>query len=166
MAHIPVNHPLRPVYRTIAGLTGLYILVFGIAGVLATWGDPLFARDDVWVLGLRTNLAFALSSVLYGGLILIGAIAGGRYGHLANLTIAVVFMVTGLLMMAVLRTSANVLNFSMSTVVVSLIFGMIFLATGLYDKVGPAEEADTQDPYARDGAPVPGRHRDSSRTST
>ncbi|MFY1696034.1 MULTISPECIES: DUF4383 domain-containing protein [unclassified Solwaraspora] len=149
MAHIPVNHPLRPVYRTIAGLTGLYVLIFGIAGVLATWGDPLFARDDVWVLGLRTNLAFSLSSVAYGGLILIGALIGGQAGHFANLTIAVVFMVTGLLMLGLLRTSANFLNFSMSTVVVSLLFGMVFLATGLYDKVGPVEPADADDDQQR-----------------
>ncbi|WBB97722.1 MULTISPECIES: DUF4383 domain-containing protein [unclassified Solwaraspora] len=149
MAHIPVNHPLRPVYRTIAGLTGLYVLIFGIAGTVATWGDPLFARDDVWVLGLRTNLAFSISSIVYGGLILIGAIIGGRAGHLANLTIAVVFMVTGLLMMALLQTDANFLNFSMSTVIVSLIFGLIFLATGLYDKVGPAEAAGDEERYRR-----------------
>ncbi|MFY1634291.1 DUF4383 domain-containing protein [Solwaraspora sp. WMMB335] len=145
MVHIPVNHPLRPVYRTIAGLTGLYVLVFGIAGTIATWGEPPFARDDVWVLGLRTNLAFALSSVAFGGLIFIGALAGGRLGHYANLTIAVIFMVTGLLMMGLLQTSANFLNFSMSTVVVSLIFGLIFLATGLYDKVGPSGDAGGED---------------------
>ncbi|MFV2017535.1 DUF4383 domain-containing protein [Micromonospora sp. LOL_023] len=149
MVHIPVNHPLRPLYRTIAGLTGLYVLVFGIAGTLATWGDPLFARDDVWALGLRTNLAFSIASIGYGGLILIGAIIGGQAGHLANLTISVVFMVTGLLMMALLRTDANFLNFSMSTVVVSLIFGLIFLATGLYDKVGPVDESDAQKRYRR-----------------
>ena len=32
MAHIPVNHPARPVYRAIAGLIALYILIFGIFG--------------------------------------------------------------------------------------------------------------------------------------
>lgn len=149
MAHIPVNHPLRPLYRTIAGLTGLYVLIFGIAGVIATWGDPLFARDDVWVLGLRTNLAFSISSVGYGALILICALIGGQAGHFANLTISVVFMVTGLLMLALLRTDANFLNFSMSTVIVSLIFGLIFLATGLYDKVGPEDAAGDEERYRR-----------------
>ena len=32
MAHFPVNHPLRPLYRTLAGLVGAYLLVFGIVG--------------------------------------------------------------------------------------------------------------------------------------
>jgi len=164
MAHIPVNHPLRPVYRTIAGLTGVYVLFFGIVGTLRTWGDPLFARDDVWVLGLRTNLAFALSSVAYGGLILLGAIIGGRIGHLANLTIAVIFMITGLGMMAVLQTEANILNFSMSTVIVSMIFGLIFLATGLYDKVGPSAEARGEERYRRGAARDPDRQPDAGRT--
>ena len=118
-------------------------LIFGIAGTVATWGDPLFARDDVWVLGLRTNLAFSISSIVYGGLILIGAIIGGRAGHLANLTIAVVFMVTGLLMMALLQTDANFLNFSMSTVIVSLIFGLIFLATGAPERMAQTPDVPT-----------------------
>ena len=30
MAHNPVNHPLRPLYRVLGGLSGLYVLLFGV----------------------------------------------------------------------------------------------------------------------------------------
>lgn len=142
MAHFPVNHPARPLYRAFAGLVGFYILAFGIWGTAQTWGEPLFDRGSHWVLGLRTNLAFSLASVAFGIVLLIGASRRGNLGHYMNLTAGVVFMVTGVLMMSVLQTSANILNFSMSTVIVSLLFGLLLLATGLYDKVGPDEDAE------------------------
>ncbi|MEU5938457.1 DUF4383 domain-containing protein [Micromonospora sp. NPDC047548] len=142
MPHFPVNHPARPLYRVFSGLVGLYILIFGVWGVVQTWGQPLFHRGGDWVLGLRTNLAFALVSVLFGAFLIIGASRRSNLGHYMNLTAGVVFMVTGVAMMSVLQTSANFLNFSMSTVIVSLLFGLLLLATGLYDKVGTDEHAE------------------------
>ncbi|MEU1607674.1 DUF4383 domain-containing protein [Micromonospora matsumotoense] len=144
MAHFPVNHPARPLYRVFAGLVGVYILVFGVFGVVQTWGEPLFARGSHWALGLRTNLAFSLVSVVFGLVLVIGASRRGNLGHVMNLTAGVVFMVTGIAMMSVLQTRANVLNFSMSTVIVSLLFGLLLLATGLYDKIGTDEHADQE----------------------
>ncbi|SCG43393.1 DUF4383 domain-containing protein [Micromonospora inositola] len=144
MAHFPVNHPARPLYRVLSGLIGLYILVFGVYGVAVTWGDPLFSRSGTYALGLRTNLAFSLVSVVFGIVLMIGASRRGNLGHYMDLTAGAVFLVTAILMMSVLQTSANFLNFSMSTVIVSLVFGLILLATGLYDKVGPPEHAEEE----------------------
>ncbi|MGC5029991.1 DUF4383 domain-containing protein [Micromonospora sp. DT229] len=142
--HIPINHPARPFYRVLSGLVGLYILAFGVWGTASTWGEPLFARDSTWALGLRTNLAFALVSVIFGVVLIVGASRRGNLGHYMNLTAGAVFLITGLLMMSFLQTPANFLNFSMSTVVVSLLFGLILLGTGLYDKVGPPEHAEAE----------------------
>jgi Domain of unknown function (DUF4383)/Short repeat of unknown function (DUF308) len=154
MAHFPVNHPARPLYRLFSGLVGLYILVFGLIGVVSCWGEPLFNRDGQWVLGLRTNLAFALVSVLFGIFLLVGASRRrGNLGHYMNLTAGVVFLVTAITMMTVLQTDANFLNFSMSTVIVSMVFGLLLLATGLYDKVGPPEHAHAEERFRR--SPVP-----------
>ncbi|MFY1689786.1 DUF4383 domain-containing protein [Plantactinospora sp. WMMB782] len=151
MAHIPVNHPARPVYRVLAGLIGLYIVVFGVFGIVETAGEDLFGRGSHWVLGLRTNLAFALASVVFGLVVLFGAAHRGNLGHLLNLVIGVVFLVVGLAMLTVLQTEANFLNFSMSTVIVSMLFGLVLLATGLYDKVGPPEHAEPE-PEVRDNS--------------
>ncbi|BCJ58681.1 DUF4383 domain-containing protein [Micromonospora endophytica] len=144
MPHFPVNHPARPVYRALSALVGLYILVFGVWGTALTWGEPLFARDGSWALGLRTNLAFSLVSVIFGVVLIVGASRSNNLGHYMNLTAGVVFLVTSILMMAVLQTSANFLNFSMSTVIVSMVFGLILFGTGVYDKVGPEEHAEAE----------------------
>jgi hypothetical protein len=149
VAHIPVNHPARPLFRAFAGLIGLYVLVFGVVGVAVTWGEPLFGRGDDRVLGLRANLAFALVSVVFGMIILVGAVHRGNLGHYLNLAVGVVFMVTALAMMTVLQTGLNFLNFSMSTVIVSMLFGLTFLVTGLYDKVGTAEHEESFDRVRR-----------------
>ncbi|MEV4630693.1 DUF4383 domain-containing protein [Micromonospora sp. NPDC049523] len=149
MAHIPINHPARTLYRVISGLVGLYILIFGIFGIVETAGESLFAREGNYALGLRTNLAFSLVSVAFGIVIMIGASLRGNLGHFMNLTAGVVFLVVGLVMLSVLQTDANILNFSVATVVVSLIFGLITLATGLYDKIGPPEHAEEERRYRR-----------------
>ncbi|MER7888398.1 DUF4383 domain-containing protein [Micromonospora sp. NPDC094482] len=144
MPHFPVNHPARPIYRVLSGLIGLYILVFGVWGVAETAGSPLFGRDSHWVLGLRTNLAFSLASVVFGVVLLVGASRRSNLGHYMNLTAGTIFLVTSILMMSVLQTEANFLNFSMSTVIVSMLFGLVLLGTGLYDKVGPPEHAEAE----------------------
>ncbi|SDY03193.1 protein of unknown function [Micromonospora pattaloongensis] len=144
MAHIPVNHPLRPVYRTIAGLGGLYLFLYGVVGMAVTWGDPLFGREDVWALGLRANLASAIASLLFGATVVAAAVFGGRAEHLVNLAAGVVALATGLVMLTLLR-HANFLNFSVANVIVSFVLGMVFLTAGLYDKVGSAADADTED---------------------
>ena len=77
MSHIPVNHPLRPLYRTLSGLCAVYVLVFGVIGLIQASGGEAFGRDEVYALGLRTNLAFAVASVLAGAAIL-GALFLGR----------------------------------------------------------------------------------------
>jgi hypothetical protein len=154
MGHLPVNHPLRPVYRLLGGLTGAYVLVFGIVGLTRTWGDALFARDSVWVLGLRTNLAFSILSVLFGAVIVLGNLGGGNAPHLVNLGAAGVFLVGGVSMMAFLQTDANFLNFSMSTVIVSLVFALLLLAAGLYTRAGTPQQAEAEEAFRHRQATV------------
>lgn len=155
MAHIPINHPLRPLYRTLSGLIGLYILVFGIIGVIQTAGDPLFDRGDVWVLGLRTNLAFAILSVIYGAVLLVAAVIGGNVEHMVNLGAGLVFIAVGLVMMTLMQTDANILNFSMVNSIVSFIFGLLVLTAGLYDKVGSADDVEAEERYRHATKPTP-----------
>ncbi|WFE50378.1 DUF4383 domain-containing protein [Micromonospora sp. WMMD1155] len=157
MPHFPVNHPARPIYRVLSGLIGVYILVFGVWGTAETIGEPLFGRNGTWALGLRTNLAFSLASVVFGIVLIIGASRRSNLGHYMNLTAGVVFLVTSIVMMSVLQTDANFLNFSMSTVIVSMLFGLILFGTGLYDKVGPAEHAEAE--LERRKHPVADAHR-------
>src|SRR5262245_16606063 len=111
MSHLPVNHHLRPLYRALAGLAGLYVLVFGIVGLVETSGTPLFGREDTFALGLKTNLAFSVLSIVVGAVVLIGVLVGRNIDRAINLVGGVVFMGAGLLMLVVLQTDANILNF-------------------------------------------------------
>jgi Domain of unknown function (DUF4383) len=137
VAHIPMNHRMQPLYRALAALAGLYILVFGIIGITRTAGDPLFDRGDESVFGLKLNLAFSIISVIAGAIILLGAIRGRNTDHFINLIGSAIFMIAGLLMMTLLRTGANFLNFQMATCIVSFIIGTVLLVAGLYGKTGP-----------------------------
>ncbi|NJC69415.1 DUF4383 domain-containing protein [Planosporangium thailandense] len=144
MAHIPINHPLRPLYRALSGLVGLYILIFGIIGFIRTSGMDFFANHGDWVLGLLTNPAFSVLSIIAGLIVLAGALIGRNLFVALNLVGGFIFLIAGIVMLLLLRTDANFLSFSMVNCVVSFIFGMLFLAAGLYGKVGPTEDEEAE----------------------
>jgi hypothetical protein len=137
ISHLPVNHPLRPLYRVLAGLVGVYSLVFGIAAFTRTRGTPLFAHTDLpWVLGLRTNLAFALLSIVSGAVLVVCAVIGRNLDFVVNSLGGILFMAVGMLMLGLLQTDANFLGFSMTNCVVSLLLGTIVFTAGLYGRTG------------------------------
>ena len=137
MSHIPVNHPLRTFYRVLAALAGGYVVAFGVVGLLRAGGSTWFDRGETFALGLRTNLAFALASVVAGSIILIAVFIGRNLDHWVNLLGGTVFLVVGTAMLALIATDLNVLNFSIETVIVSYVVGMLLLAAGLYGKSRP-----------------------------
>jgi hypothetical protein len=140
-SHLPINHPARPYLRVLTTLAGLYVLAFGVAGLAATWGEPVFDRTETWALGLRTNPAFSVLSIVVGAVLVVGAILGGNLDHFINLGGGVVFLVAGLAMMAVLHTELNILNYSMRNAIVSFIIGLVLLLAGLYGRAGSDEAA-------------------------
>lgn len=149
--HIPINHHLRNFYRVLAALAGIYVLVFGIVGLVETWGTPLFGRQSTWALGLRTNLAFALLSIVVGAIVVIGAFIGRNVARNINLVAGVVFLAAGMVMMTLLQTDGNLLNFTMSTCIVSFVIGGIFGIAGLYGKVGRAEQRHQEEAFRHGG---------------
>jgi uncharacterized protein DUF4383 len=153
-SHIPVNHHLRPLYRTLAGLCGLYVLVFGIVGAVQTNDRGWFAREGVWVLGLRTNLAFSVLSVVVGALVLLGLLIGRNVDRTLNVLAGVTFLLAGMAMLVLLRTSANVLNFSVATCVVSFVIGLVVGTAGLYSTVGSVQRERTGEAFRHGGWPA------------
>jgi len=141
MSHLPVNHRLRPLYRGLAVLIGLYLLIFGIIGVIKCAGDPFFDRGDVTVLGLKTNMAFAILSIIVGSIVLVGALLGRNADHFINMWLGGLFMFVGVFGLIVVRSGLNKLNFSVATCVVSSLIGTALLIAGLYGKTGSDEDA-------------------------
>lgn len=140
MAHTPVNHPARPVYRAIGGLVGLYFVVFGVLGIIASAGNDVLAQDDTTVLGQGANLGFSLLSIALGALILLGVVIGRNLDATINQRLAYVLLVLGLVELAILRTEANIFNFSIMTDIVILILSLVLLLAGMYGKVGTDDE--------------------------
>lgn len=145
MAHLPVNHPARPIYRVLATAVASYIFAFGIVGLVVSWGLPFFARGDIYALGLRTNPAFSMLSIVVGAVVLGAEVYGRNLDHFINLWGSIVFLVAGVVMMTLLRTDLNLLNFAMRDCIVSFVIGVVLLAAGLYGKVGPPEFKDAED---------------------
>ncbi len=151
MAHMPINHRLLGLWRTLSALAGAYVLGFGIVGLTATWDTPFFGRQSTWVLGLRTNLAFSVLSVLVGAVVFAGALVGGNLDRRVNLMGGIVFLVAGIVMMTLMQTSLNLLNFTMATCIVSFLIGLVLLTTGLYGQVGPPHRRHAEEAYRHGG---------------
>lgn len=135
MSHMPVNHHLRPLFRSLAALVGLYVLAFGIVGLTRTRGEDTFARTDVLALGLRTNPAFAYLSIVVGAVILVSALVGRNIDQVVFYAGSAVFAVVGTAMLGLMQTDANVLNFSVTTVIVSYLIAFVLAVAGLYGRV-------------------------------
>jgi len=147
-SHFPINHHLRPFYRLLCSVAGLYMLVFGVVGFAQTSGAPFFTRDEAeWVLGLRTNPAFALLSLIAGVVVLGANVIGRNVAHNINQLTSIVLTVVGMGSLAVLQTDANVFAFSMVNVIVTFILAAITGIASLYDRVGTSEAAAAEEQF-------------------
>jgi hypothetical protein len=145
MGHTPVNHPLRPIYRALSALTGLYFVVFGVVGLIATSGNALFATgaDVDRVLGLGSNLGWSIASIILGAVILLGVVIGRNLDVAIDTYLGWALLVIGTFSLTVLRTDVNIFNFTVSTVIVTYIAGLVLIMAGYYSKVVAEEDAGT-----------------------
>jgi hypothetical protein len=159
MAHMPVNHHLQPLYRVLAAVCGLYVLVFGVLALFQTAESDIFAQDGLpTVLGLKANRGFAALSIVVGIIVVAGAVIGRNIDQRVNLVGGVVFLAAGMAMMALLQTDLNFLGFTLTTCIVSFIIGLILFAAGLYGRVGSAREHDLEERFRHGEAPDPTDH--------
>jgi hypothetical protein len=143
LAHIPINHHLRPLYRALAGLSGLFLVVVGVWGVVETSGQDLFAREDLpKVLGMQVNPFSAGMFVVFGIGVLAVTALGRNIDHLGNFWLGQILVLVTLLDLAFLRTDANLLGFSMTSVIVSMIVGLVVWTSSLYVKIGSSRPQD------------------------
>ena len=154
-SHNPLNHPLRPVYRLTAAVAGAYLTVFGAVAYSQTGDRPTFTQDHTAsVLGLHANRGFAEISVVVGVLVLLATLVGRNVDHWVDLLGGLGFMVVGGAMMALMRTDANVLGFTMATCIVSFVIGLVLFSAGMYIGVGSAEASRHRE-LERHGGHIP-----------
>jgi len=141
MAHIPVNHPLRPLYRVLSFLAGAYLVVYGIVGLITTSGDDATGIAPHRILGEGGNIIWSIVSLVLGAIVLIGTVIGRNLDMTIDKYIGWGLLVIGAYGVATGRTDADFLGFTISTVVVTFIVGLVLIVSSLYLKTAPESEA-------------------------
>jgi Domain of unknown function (DUF4383) len=140
MAHTPVNHPLRSIYRAIGTLIGVYYIVFGVTGIILTADEGLFGKAGDRVLGEGSNLFWSIVSVVLGIVVVAASVLGRNRDVLVDTYLGWALVAVGAFSLATIRTDANVFDFSISTVIVSFITGLGLVLAGFYSKTAPTEQ--------------------------
>jgi hypothetical protein len=138
LTHAPVNHPLRPVYRTIAALAAVVTIVLGAAGFAATSSDDYFGPGNGSVLGLGMNPGHALLMAASGVLVLLALFIGRNVDQVLLILLGAGLFIVGSAGLVLMRTDANVLNYRMPNVIVAYAIGTLLFTAGLYVKSGRA----------------------------
>jgi hypothetical protein len=141
MAHTPVNHPLRPAYRALSFLAGAYLVVFGVIGLIQTSGESFTGRNGVHVLGQETNLLWSIIAIVVGAIVLGTTALGRNLDTEADKYLGWALLVFGSYELATSRTDAHFFGFSVSTVVVTYLVGLVLITCSLYLKTAPQSAA-------------------------
>lgn len=139
----PGGHWIERVHRIGSVVLGLGLWVFGILGLV----DQLtfFSTQGQQVLGLSSNGALSTISLVVGAVLIAAAVLGGRTASTTTAVIGGLFLLSGLVHLAILNTPVNLLAFRMPNVVFSLIAGMLLLFLGAYGRISAGLPADN--PY-------------------
>jgi len=140
MAHNPVNHPLRPLYRALAALAGAYLVLFGILGLIANAGEDFFATEGKNVLGQHANMFWSIIALIIGAVVLAASLIGRNVDTAVDKYVGWGLLVVGSYGLATGRTDANFIGFSVATVIVTYLLGLVLIMAGQYAKIAPPEE--------------------------
>ncbi|GDY30348.1 DUF4383 domain-containing protein [Gandjariella thermophila] len=143
--YLPPNHPLSRVYRVGAALFGSGLTTFGALGFANRLA--FFTTHGTVIWGLSSNGLLSTVSVLVGLVLVVASVLGGAISSTTNAAAGALFLLSGLVNLAVLDTPLNVFAFHIQNVVFSLIAGMLLLFVGLYGRVSGGLPEDN--PYVR-----------------
>ncbi len=143
MSSTPSGRRLDFVHRIGSAVFGVGLCVFGGLGV-ADRLEFLAVQGKV-VLGLASNGLLATISLIVGGVLIGAAVRGGRISSTITVAVGALFLLSGLLNLAVLHTQLNLLGFRLSNVIFSLIAGMLLLFLGAYGRFSGG--LSTDNPY-------------------
>ena len=132
------------VQRTGAVLVALFLLVFAVLGFAG--GLDFFSTEGEEILGLPSNGLLSTVSIATAAVLVFAAFRSPRTASTIMIAIGALFLLSALVNLALLRTSFNLLAFSMANVVFSIVAGLVLLTLGAYGRVGGHLPADS--PYA------------------
>jgi hypothetical protein len=123
---------------------GLVLTVFGLLG--ATAGVPFLSTHGTHVLGMSSNGLLSALSLVVAARHVGAAVRGARVAATAKMVRGVLFLVSALVNLALLRTTVNPLAFRLSNVAFSAVVGLLLLVLGAYGRISGNLPADS--PYA------------------
>jgi len=132
---------MRGFWRALAFLAGVYVLLFGIVGVIQTRGMSPFDTHGVRVLGLTTNPGFSIISIVVGAIMVVATVLGRNVDVAVNLVFGALFALAGLFSLAFLRTDLNYFAFSVTNCIVSYVLATICVLASFYGRVRPGVPA-------------------------
>lgn len=142
-------------HRIGAAVLGVGLCVFGTLGLVNQLGFLSIEGEEV--LGLSTNGLLSTISIVVGVILIAASLRGGRISSTVTTIIGALFLLSGLLNLAVLDTKFNLLAFEIPNVIFSFIAGMMLLFLGCYGRFSGGLPADN--PYYQQ------RHPDELRPS-
>jgi hypothetical protein len=137
------THPIHTVHRVGIGGLGLFLLSFGVLGLVRRL--PFHATQGELVMGLHSNGLLAVVSVAVSLVLLGAALHGPRTASTVGIVSGGLFLVSGIVNLLVLGTEMNMLAFGLSNIVFSLVVGMGLLFTGAYGRISGGLAPDS--PY-------------------
>jgi hypothetical protein len=132
MVRPPPGSRLDLVHRIGSAVLGAGLGVFGILGFI----DRLefLAVHGKVVLGLASNGLLSTISLIVGAVLIGAALRGGRISSTITVVVGLLFLLSGMIHLAVLDTQLNLLAFRLPNVVFSFIAGMLLLFLGAYGR--------------------------------
>jgi len=162
----PAARTVSLVHRLSAATLGAGLCVFGVLGFLS---QPEFlSTEGLRILGLGSNGLLSTISLIVGVILIAAAARGGEISSTLTVVIGVLFLLSGLLNIAVLGNPLNVLGFRWPNVFFSLICGLLLLITGSYGRFSaglPPDNPYYQHRHPHTAKPAPTEHRDPAGTS-
>ncbi|MGW2347119.1 DUF4383 domain-containing protein [Streptomyces sp. NPDC001661] len=147
--HLPVDHRLSRTYRLSAAFMGLFLLAFGVLGLVHRIG--FFDTGANTALGLNTNGALSVLSLVVGTVLVAAAVLGGNTASTVNIVLGLAFLLAGFTFLFALDSRFNFLNFRMQNVLFSFGVGLLLMTGGMYGRVSGGLPHDN--PYWRSRHP-------------
>lgn len=140
-------HPVHVVHRTGAGILGIGLWVFAVLGFANEL--PTFSTQGQ-ILGLSSNGALSLISLVAGCVLVSAAAWTGPASSAITAIMGALFLTSGLVHLAILHTAVNILAFGLANVFFSLAAGTILLVLGCYGRVAGGLPPDNPYVLARE----------------
>jgi len=160
MSHLPVDHPLRGLYRGLTIVTGAASVAYGATALATTSGNGFTDSEGEKVWGLMVaNPAAGVFWIVVGGIALLAALVGRNVDAKVNSVLGPVLWVVGTIGLIFIRNGDNFLAFTVTSVCAMYLLGTLWFTAALYSGVSgssPVRRPSSADSSAKE--PVGAAH--------